>query len=734
MKPKEARRQKNKFSFLSPNWLKGLLTLGVGIACFWLALVPIHTIETRLTDYSGGKLEQADGTAYIWTQPNLRLIYRDLPRFAPAFLRLNLLLDRPPGSPPARVEISEIRGNATLPLTTLEYSPDKSGYREYQIKIPAITGDSSDELILELKVNGFRVAGDNRELGVRLQSATIVVSKSGLILAVFTQPLFPALVILLVGLAWWGILVNFGPLELALIVAPIGFLAGAMANYLLYSAWWQLIDALLLVGTAAIWGSGEREDGRRKTEDGRQRIYPQRGRGRDLPPKGARPRFTIKTSVLSPQSSVLPLYAAIAALCGFFVLAPGLAGDIFYFREVLAPTMQYGPFGTYSYAPRLVYPPGSVFQLYLYGLITQPFNILYNQTPLKLLMGSALLFLIPMVWLTGARSGVQREHLARTVLLFGFCLSLLFVPAVWVQADGWLLLLMAAALLLVIWGKPLGSVGIQAFAVIFKAQSWLLLPLYALTFQWRFGWLKALLYGGLCLGLVAISGGAGFAYDYKVFRIFWEQPVVSGESDWGGIRTFNLLHLLGYDRLKVPQPLLSISYLSVGLVYIVVLLVCWRRNAAIRRETTPGSIARLARSGMEWFLAAAVIMSFIVFFWVKIHERYLYFGLGFIVLAALYRRDLYRPALLFNAIFCLNLLYAYIPERRDPVPNNFFFWRHFLHADLTQNVLSGMGIAVCLWVGWLYLRPAPALDLTQADALPPKTESNQPSPEGIKVG
>ena len=54
----------------------------------------------------------------------------------------------------------------------------------------------------------------------------------------------------------------------------------------------------------------------------------------------------------------------------------------------------------------------------------------------------------------------------------------------------------------------------------------------------------------------------------------------------------------------------------------------------------------------------------------------------------------------------LNLLYAYLPERRDPVPNNFLLWRQALHAGWVQNLLVGLGLIGCLWLAWLYFRPA----------------------------
>ncbi|HEX2915234.1 MAG TPA: hypothetical protein VH186_31005 [Chloroflexia bacterium] len=658
-------------------WTGPAIAVLLGFFCFCLALLPVHKVETDLANYAGGKTEQDAGINFIWTAPDTTFIYRDVPRFAPIYLNLKLLLDRPAEAPPAQLQISEKRDNQLIPLATVQTSPGQNGWRDYTVKIPALKGDSDDELQLNLKSNGFKVSPDPRNLGVRVSSATLSISKSGLLLALVAQPLLPATILMLLGMAWWCALVGFRPLEMALLLAPTGFMAGAMANLLVYSGWWELVTALLLLLTAYSW----------------QRW------GRAWLVSGLKWR------------PLLLLMLGIGAFCGFFVLARGLPGDVFYFREVLAPMLQYGPIGVYPHDPRLNYPPGAVYQLYFYGILAQPFHVQYNQSALKLLMGSALLFIPPLLWLLGIRSGVKREHLARSVMLFGFCLSMLFVPAVWIQADGWLYFLMVAALALVIWGRPYTSAATQAFGIIYKAQSWLLLPLYALTFQWRFGWLKAALGGVLCLGLVIVFGGLGFGFNYDTFKVFWDQPAVSGESDWGGIRTFNLMNMLGYDQIKVPQPLLGLSYVAVGIVYVVVLLVCWRRNNAIASETAKDTSKREARSGVEWFLAAAFILTFIFFFWVKMHERYLYFGLGFLLVAAFYRRDLYRLALLLNIHFTLNLLYAYLPERRDPIPNNFFFWRHFLHADIIQSFLAIAGMILCAWMAWFYFRPTPPLEL-----------------------
>lgn len=662
--------------YISLLWTGPVLAVLVGCVGFWLALLPVHSIETNLAGYADGRMEQANGLNYIWLRSQMGLGYQDLPRFAPVNLKVVLLLARPSQAPPAQLEITEGRKSGPIPLLNLQYSPDKPDPQQYTIKIPA--ADSSlDELYIDFKSNGFRVAGDNRELGVRLSQATVSVSKSGLVLAVFSRPLFPATLLLLLGLAWWCALVGFGGLETVLLLAPVGFMAGALANQLIYASWWLLVAAALVTGTAALW--------RRQ------------GQG-----------WLVARDWRAPGL----LLAAIASFAGFFVVSPIYEGDFFVHREWLSVLVSHGPFGPYPYSERLNYPPGTVYQFYLYSLIARPLNLLYEPGFFKVLMGSSLLFILGIIWWAGTKSAVKREHLARVVLLFGFSLSLLFVPLIWGQLEGWQFGLMALALLLVIFGKPIASVIVQALSLIYKPQSWLILPFYAVSYLLRFGWPRALLGGVLGGVALVVLGGPGFAFDFNMFQSFLNHPSYADQSDWAGAGSFNMVHLLGYDAMsfdytaRVPPLLLIASYLLFGLVYLGVSLVAWRRNLALKAESAASTAEDNNRRGADWLLAAAVVLCAIFYFWIRMHERHLYYGLGFLVLAALYRRDLFRPALLLNLLFSLNLLYAYLPERRDPVPNNFFFWRHFLHSTLGQDILSLTGIAICIWLIWLYLRPA----------------------------
>jgi hypothetical protein len=682
------------FALYLPFVVAALVTLVVGGAAYWLALAPVHTVKTDLRTYGGGKLEQDGAISYIWTRPDTRFVYRDLPRFAPIFLTLSVILERPPEAAPTRLELIEMRGTGRngdiderpIPIQTVEYAPGKNGVQNFVVRIPAVQDRSADNFVLLLKTNGFRVAGDPRELGVRVVEANLSVSKSGLLLAIFQRPIFPALLILLASLGIWGAALGLRLYESASLVAPIGFTAGALTNDLIYESWGLLLGSLVTLGSSLAW----LKYGRKWLENG------------------------------SGWKAFGLISVGIAGFSVFSLFATGYAGDLFYFREMIAPLLQYGPFGTYPKAPRLDYPPGAVFQLYFYGVLSQPFGVTYNENALRGLMTLAMPLVYATFWYGGLWSKVERTALARTYALLGFCLPVLFVTVGWIQTDGWLLWLMTFALLLVVWGRPASSATVQAFAVLYKGQSWLLLPFYGLAFLQKFGWKTAFLMGGLCLALIALIGGAGFGFSTVAFDAFIAQPMVGGESDWGGINTFNLMHLLGYDKVVVEQPWLLLSYIICGVAYLSVLVVCWRRFPVKLRATSYEQQAKPENNGQssiaekssianrqspieyEWLLGAAFLMTFFFFFWVKMHERYLYFGLGLLIFAALYSRKLYLPLLLLNLHFTLNVLFGYLPPRRDPIPNNFFFWRHLLKNDVFQNVLCVFGIAVCLWIGWLY--------------------------------
>ncbi len=641
-----------------------ILAVAAGMVFFFGAVLPTHQPQINLKDY-GGVETGAEGQNFIWAKPGTVFKFNDLPRFASFYLTVRMSLDRIEGVPPARIELVERQEQTDKNLAVFEYAPERTGFQDYVLKI-APTENSQEAFWLLLNSNGFRAPGDSRELGVRVESVKLRLSPSGLSTLLFPRPYLIAVLLLLIGIALWGSLLGFSTFESAGLCATTGFACGILANILAYQSFYLLFIALIFLA---------------------------------LPLNS---KFKIQNSKFKIQNSFL-LLLSLGLFAAFFLVVPGLPGDIYYWREVIQPIMQFGPIGVYPHAPRLVYPPGSVFFLWGYGLLTQPFGITYNQSALKALMGVSHFGLLGLLWYVGYRSGLPTLQRQRALALFGLSLSLVFVPVSWVQADGWLTLMMLLPLLLVVWGGFYASGIVQAIGVLYKAQSWLLLPFYALNFWWKAGWRKSMLAGGLSLLLVGLFGGLGFAFDVKVGQVFWEQPAVSGESGWGGIRSFNLLHLLGYDQKQVPQPLLIISYGLVGLGYAAILVVTWWRNRQIARLTDKAQRDQLYLS--EWLLGAGLFFTLIFYLWVKMHERYLYFGLAFLPFVALWRRDMYKPIILLNFVFMANLLYAYLPERRDPVPNNFLLWRHALHAEWVQNGLVLVGVGACIWLAFLYFRP-----------------------------
>ena len=658
-------------------WLSLAVAWVAGIACFWLALLPVHSVDFDLATY--GSSEHVGNISYVWLPASAEFSFRDLPRLAPLNMQITALMTRPAGVAPTHLEIDEKRDGVYIPLASFDYSSAQTDPVILNLQIPALPDSRTEWLELRFQSNGFQVKGDARILGVRVISADLTVIKKDLVLSVLQQPYLPALGLLLAGLLTWAWLAGFGWLELSFMAAPIGFMAGALSDELVPLSFWLVLDGLLMIGLAALWYL----------------------RGANWLAQGRNWRaFGL-------------LLAGSFSLLFFFLAAPGMPGDLYYLQQWIGSILQWGPADTYPHANKLLYPPGAVYQFYAYGWLTQPFGLQYDELGYKIMMGSVIPLMLGLAWWMGLRSRVDHGALVGGVMLTGFSLSLLFVPAVWVQADGWLFFLMALSLALVVLGKPKLSALAQGYAIIYKPQSWLLLPLYALTYQWKFSWRTVLIGVGLCLVLIVGLGGYGYGFNPTIFSNFWNQPGFIDESSWGGIHTFNLLHLFGYDQLVVPSLGLLADYALVGLIYLAVLARSWWVNRQLVRQTQPDTATRIFYTGAEWFLAAGFILSVFFFIWIRQHERYMYYGLGFAALAALYRRDLYRPVLLLNALFCLNLLYAYLPERRDAVPLNFFLWRQLLHSPLAQNVFSVIGIGLCLWLGWLYFRHPLKIESTE---------------------
>jgi hypothetical protein len=211
--------------------------------------------------------------------------------------------------------------------------------------------------------------------------------------------------------------------------------------------------------------------------------------------------------------------------------------------------------------------------------------------------------------------------------------------------------------------------------------------------------------GLLAVALVLLFGGLGFAFDLNQLL---NSPIVNGDSavgGWvgGGTNSLNLLHIPGYDQQVIPTVWVVVSYGLTGALYLGIMVVTWWRQRAFSRLPDKKESGRLAL--LDCLLGIGLVFVIIFFLWVRMHERYLYYGIAVLPFLALWRRDLYKPLLSLNLFFIINLLYAYLPERRDPIPNNFSLWRRAFHEDWFQNLLSLGGLLLCGWLVWLYFKP-----------------------------
>ncbi len=76
-----------------------------------------------------------------------------------------------------------------------------------------------------------------------------------------------------------------------------------------------------------------------------------------------------------------------------------------------------------------------------------------------------------------------------------------------------------------------------------------------------------------------------------------------------------------------------------------------------------------------------------------------------------------------------NLIYAYLPETRDPIPNNFYLWRQFLHLEWVQNGFALAGLGCTLWLVYLFWKPKKALPSQEISKTPGLSPRPLLSPE-----
>lgn len=401
------------------------------------------------------------------------------------------------------------------------------------------------------------------------------------------------------------------------------------------------------------------------------------------------------SGLLSPQQvhNRLNLWFGVAAVLALGVRIPlfGAAPvphDFAAFEYWAMRMADLGPARFYSPDIFCDYPP---FPLYLLGLCGWFIKIL-GGTGNHLL--SSVLIKLPSYLSDLATAWLIFSLLRKKRPAFSFCLALLylFLPPViynsayWGQVDSYYAFLMLAAFCLLIKKKPEAATVLVAASFLTKAQTIAFLPLFLLYLLLHFGWrttLRAAL-AGLAAGiLILLPVSQGHPVTWAVSHYLAQ----AGLYPYASMNAANLWVLCSANFVNdATQVLPGVSYRLLGILLFLV-GAGWSCYYYYRKPNPASLAAGFAISALALFL-----------FFPRMHERYLFPALAFLLLMVGYYRDkkIYLVTLIVSLSYFFNMhavvLKDYLRTLAEPS------FSRIMYILALVNLLSFMALVLYLGV------------------------------------
>lgn len=330
------------------------------------------------------------------------------------------------------------------------------------------------------------------------------------------------------------------------------------------------------------------------------------------------------------------LILAAIGLLEFALLAlfPGLGIDVGSYRAWAARLVDVGPANMYQPGYFLDYPPGYLYALWAAGSVSRALG-LGGDAGRVMIESPAIIagLLLALVMFAFVRRSRGRLAAWAAMLLVALNPALLYDAIVWGQSDSVPALLMFLSIVLALEHEYELAWGVAALAVLVKPQALILLPVLG-------GWtlLKGRLAdwtrSAMALAAIALIGISPFQikrpWDW-IFTLYGSTLSYYHETS---VNAFNLMALLGGLRQSDTTATLGVSSYALGMgllaaLYCFIGYLLWRQ--ASRRALMFAAFLALFGS----FMLAP-----------RMHERYLYPALIFIVPLALDRADPWSDVLI----------------------------------------------------------------------------------------
>ncbi|HEX2912804.1 MAG TPA: glycosyltransferase 87 family protein [Chloroflexia bacterium] len=627
----------------------------------------------HLKDYKGQDFP------YSWTTAQAAITFRNLPRYAPIELDLDMSLERPANFPPAKVDILLGDDPATaLRLNTFQFDPQKPGFQRYTISIPQGSPPGEPGFTVQINSNGFK-PGDGRELGVRVNGFGVKALTGWSKVFVWPNPYVPAVLLFTLGLLLWAVRLRLAWLETGLLATPLLITAAESAQYMQARSWW-LIFCALVFGLAAL-------------------LYQ---------PSSANAQSKRRDNV----GVIGPILLAVLAVTGFFVTSWPAVYDARYYIDWNSAISQYGPFGIYAHAESLNYPPVIVYLLWLYGLVANPLGLGSSYTAVKFFLSLSLPALVFVVWWFYRRDKESKvsANLPAILLMLGISAGAIYNPVVYGQSDAPLGLLLVWSFLLISRKRPIPGALMLTLSLLYKIQTVYVAPLLLILMLKKSGWRKTALAALPALALLLVLAVPAFGFSWNEFSAYWNQGQLAGDGllEYGA---FNLLDLLNANNGTVSW-VVPFGFTVIAVVYLGLAASLWFGQADERDSSFASGLA--------------ILVCFM--FAVKVKQHYLYYPLPFLGLAALFDRRVMKPWLLLGGVYTLMLIVSPVLSRRGSVFDNFLSWNRLLQdwQPWFQDLLALSGLLIFCYLlsfyAWRWWRK-PGRPISSEKEIAPAGES-----------
>jgi dolichyl-phosphate-mannose--protein O-mannosyl transferase/Gpi18-like mannosyltransferase len=329
------------------------------------------------------------------------------------------------------------------------------------------------------------------------------------------------------------------------------------------------------------------------------------------------------------------------ALLGF----SGFGTDVGSYQAWALQIADMGPAHTYQQGYFLDYPPGYLYALWIAGIISRAIGA--GGDTLRVIVESPALiadFFMCFVVFAYVRRSEHSKLALIAMLMVALNPALLFDTVVWGQSDSVLTLVMWLAVVATLAGEYEISWALAAVSVLIKPQGLMIVPVLGwwLLLEADYAtWLRSAIVslGTFIIGIAPFQIGHQWNW---IIDLYTSTAAYYHETS---VNAFNFIALIGGLRQQDSSTIAGVSFFALGMALLVPLYsfvgyVLWR--------------ARTARS---LFFASFIALFGFFLFAPRMHERYLYPSLVFVVPLALESYEMLGVFIVLTITCLFNLAY-----------------------------------------------------------------------------